>query len=54
MLASIAPTVVPAVVFIVAQARRTHPMVPRPLLRSRAMGLKAGIGFDEMTFRVSP
>ncbi|MGW9133480.1 MFS transporter [Streptomyces sp. NPDC055681] len=45
VLASFSVAVIAAVVFVIVQARREHPMVPLTLLRSRTMALTAGIGF---------
>ncbi|MEV0777445.1 MFS transporter [Streptomyces sp. NPDC050428] len=45
VLFSYALAVLAAVVFVVAQARGKHPMVPLSLLGSRTMALAAGIGF---------
>ncbi|MFI7153598.1 MFS transporter [Nonomuraea sp. NPDC050022] len=45
VLLALAMAVVAAVVFVVAQARGTHPMVPLPLLRSRTMAISAAVGF---------
>lgn len=44
-LAALAIAVAAAVVFIVAQARGRHPMVPLDLLRTRTMVVAAGTGF---------
>ncbi|GAA4628426.1 MFS transporter [Actinoallomurus vinaceus] len=45
VLIALAVAVVAAVVFLVAQARGRHPMVPLPLLRSRTMVIAAAVGF---------
>lgn len=45
VLSSYALAVLAAVVFVMAQARGKHPMVPLSLLRSRTMALASGIGF---------
>ncbi|GAA3515232.1 MFS transporter [Actinocatenispora rupis] len=45
VVAALVVAVVAAVVFLAAQARGTHPMLPLPLFRSRVVGVSLVIGF---------
>jgi DHA2 family methylenomycin A resistance protein-like MFS transporter len=47
--AAVAIALAAGVVFLTAQARGKHPMVPLDLLRSRTMAISAGAGFAFMT-----